>query len=60
LSQLTNNTQLRITDISGKTILMKELSQLQTTIDLSNNSLGMYVVTITNNDGIYQSKMILK
>lgn len=60
LTELNSNTELTVIDMSGRKILSEQLSQLQTTIDLSDNNSGIYIITVTSNDKLYREKVIIK
>jgi len=49
-----------ITDITGKIVYTNELTSKLSEIDLSNNSQGVYLVKLFNDEKQYQVKLILK
>ena len=59
--QLTNNNeQLTITDITGKTIKQFTINKEQLTIDISEQSAGIYFIKIKTETGIYTDKLIIQ
>jgi hypothetical protein len=60
LSNLNTETQLRVTDISGRVIMVKSLSQLETQVDLSSNKPGIYIISVSNSDKLYYTRIILQ
>ncbi len=60
LAELNGNALLRVSDISGRIIMMKDVSQMETTIDLSNNKQGIYIITVISNNKLYQQTIVLE
>ena len=54
------NTDISITDLSGKTILTKKLNSLKTAVDIKHLSPGLYLLNIQNNETINSIKVIIK
>jgi hypothetical protein len=52
--------QLRVTDISGKTVLKEILTEAAHTIDLSGQAPGVYLLSIQTDKQVVQSKLIKK
>jgi hypothetical protein len=55
-----DNANLKIVDLSGKTVFSKKISSPLTEVDLSSVSNGFYIVVITNNNSIIGTKKIIK
>ncbi|WP_228851156.1 T9SS type A sorting domain-containing protein [Aegicerativicinus sediminis] len=59
LKSIQPNTHLTIIDVLGKKVLSKEISELETTIDVSRWNAGVYLVRISN-DKETQTKRFVK
>ena len=59
LKTIQPNTHLTIIDVLGKKVLSKELSELETSIDVSRWNAGVYLVRISN-DKETQTKRFVK
>ena len=55
----TNNSSLKIYDLSGKKVLQTLLVSLSTTLNVSSLKKGIYMVTVSNTSGTYTQKMVI-
>ena len=59
LSSNTKNTEIRITDLTGKTLLVKTLNSNINAIDISELPKGMHFITINNDEVFYSQKLLI-
>ena len=59
LSSNTKNTEIRITDLTGKTLLVKTLNSNINAIDISELPKGMHFITINNEEVFYSQKLLI-
>lgn len=55
-----NNADLQIIDISGNTVLKRNINSSNTKIDLSGKAKGIYFIKIISSENSYSKKIILK
>ncbi len=53
------NTQLKVLDLSGKTIYQQELNDIENEINIDSKYKGTYLLQITNDEKVYNSYKIL-
>ncbi len=53
-----NNAKIEVSSLLGKSILTKEITTIQTTINLSNYANGIYLIKFSNNKGTKTYKVI--
>ena len=54
------NYKLEIINITGKNIYTQKLTQAQTDIDLTEQKPGIYLIRLTNNEGIFNYKIVVE
>jgi len=59
LSLNTKNTEIKIADLTGKTILVKTLNSNINAIDISELPKGMHIITISNEGVFYSQKLLI-
>jgi hypothetical protein len=59
LSQISENTNLTITDMNGKVVHKTNLSAIESKVDISNLEKGVYFVQIMSDKAIYSGSIIL-
>lgn len=59
LSLDAKNTQIRISDLTGKTLLVKSLNSNINAIDISELPRGMHFITINNEEVFYSQKLLI-
>ena len=52
--------QLTITDLSGKKVYSQKVNSSSATLDVSSFKTGVYILSVQNNDEIYNQKLIIK
>ncbi|MBI9067297.1 MAG: lamin tail domain-containing protein [Salinivirgaceae bacterium] len=60
LNENVSNAMLTITSITGQVIETRKISEMEETIDLSNQEAGVYFIRIVSNNQSYLGKVILK
>ncbi len=60
LNLISKNTEINISDLTGKILFSKILSTNTSTIDISELPKGLHFVTIRNNEAFYTQKLIIE
>jgi hypothetical protein len=60
LTGLSGSSDVMVTDINGRVILSTTVAEGTSTIDLSGNAKGIYIINIVNGDSKYTNKVVLQ
>jgi hypothetical protein len=59
LNSEVKSAQVTVTDLTGKVIISREWSSLESAIDLSGNKQGVYFIKITSGDNTFTGRIVL-
>lgn len=60
ISNITENSNITITDITGKTVYCKQAAAAQHMVDVSNFTQGVYIVKVSNANGVTNSRLVVQ